>query len=106
MLTSCASSWSTYQQGKASWYGKEFKGRPTASGEKFDPGDLTAAHATLPFNTRVKVTNLQNGDSVVVEINDRFPNTRGRVIDLSRKAFSKIADTDEGVIPVKLELKK
>jgi rare lipoprotein A len=70
----------------ASWYGPGFHGRRTASGETFNAGALTAAHRTLPFGTRVKVTNATNGRSVVVRINDRGPYVRGRVIDLSRAA--------------------
>jgi rare lipoprotein A len=73
-------------QGMASYYGSEFAGRRTASGERFDPGQLTAAHRTLPFGSKVRVTNPANGRSVVVRINDRGPFTRGRLIDVSRAA--------------------
>ena len=72
--------------GLASWYGPGFQGRRTANGEKFNTHALTAAHKTLPFGTRVRVVNRQNGRSVVVRINDRGPHVRGRVIDLSRAA--------------------
>ncbi len=72
------------QQGAASWYGPGFHGRKTASGERFNAGDFTAAHRTLPFGTRVRVMNRANGRSVVVRINDRGPYAHGRVIDLSR----------------------
>jgi rare lipoprotein A len=72
------------QSGKASWYGPGFHGRRTASGERFDTNDLTAAHKTLPFGTKVKVTNTKTGQSVVVRINDRGPYAHGRVIDLSK----------------------
>jgi rare lipoprotein A len=72
--------------GVASYYGSAFAGRRTASGEAFDPGQLTAAHRTLPFGSRVRVTNPANGRSVVVRINDRGPFHGGRVIDLSRSA--------------------
>jgi len=71
------------ETGEASFYGKEFNGRPTASGERFDMHALTAAHRTLPFGTRVRVTNLANGKSVIVRINDRGPHVRARIIDLS-----------------------
>jgi rare lipoprotein A len=74
----------TMQQGAASWYGPGFHGRKTASGERFNAGDFTAAHRTLPFGTRVRVMNRANGRSVVVRINDRGPYAHGRVIDLSR----------------------
>lgn len=89
-------------QGKASWYGKEFHGRLTASGEKYNIRKYTAAHKTLPFGTMVKVINLDTGKSVKVKINDRGPFVRGRIIDLSPKAFKKIADLDEGVLNVRL----
>ena len=72
------------QSGKASWYGPGFHGRRTASGERFNTNDMTAAHKTLPFGTRVKVTNKKTGQSVVVRINDRGPYAHGRVIDLSK----------------------
>ena len=70
----------------ASYYGKELAGRRTASGERFNPGAMTAAHRTLPFGTRVRVTNIHNGRSVIVRINDRGPFVKGRSIDLSRGA--------------------
>src|SRR3954467_10282348 len=72
-----------YQVGRASWYGKRFDGRSTASGEPFDMFQFTAAHRTLPLGTLVRVTNLRNGRSVVVRVNDRGPMVRGRIIDLS-----------------------
>ncbi|WP_231568191.1 septal ring lytic transglycosylase RlpA family protein [Novosphingobium malaysiense] len=77
-------------QGMASYYGNEFAGRPTASGETFDPSALTAAHRTLPFGTEVQVTNELTGASVVVTINDRGPFHGNRVIDLSEAAARKI----------------
>lgn len=70
----------------ATYYGQEFAGRRTASGEKFNPRDLTAAHRTLPFGTRVRVTNSRNGRSIIVRINDRGPFAKGRAIDLSSGA--------------------
>ena len=73
-------------RGKASWYGPGFHGRRTASGERFDMNDLTAAHRTLPFGTRLLVRNITNGQEVVVRINDRGPRIRNRIIDLSRAA--------------------
>lgn len=93
-----------YQSGGASWYGPGFDGKQTASGEKFDEDDLTAAHRSLPFGTKVRVTNMANGKSVVVEINDRGPFKQGRVIDLSKKAFGKIAERDLGVVSVRIEV--
>ena len=82
--------------GRASYYGAGFAGRPTANGERFDPSALTAAHRTLPFGTRVKVTNASNGRSVVVRINDRGPFHGGRVIDLSREAARQIGLIQQG----------
>jgi rare lipoprotein A len=73
-------------RGIASWYGLEFHGRRTASGERFDMNALTAAHPTLPFGTRVRVLNPRNGRSIEVRINDRGPHVRGRIIDLSHAA--------------------
>lgn len=86
--------------GVASWYGDRFHGRRTASGEAFDMHELTAAHRTLPFGTRVRVRNLDNGREVVVRINDRGPFTRGRVIDLSRAAAAAIGMTQSGTARV------
>ena len=90
--------------GYASWYGPGFAGKRTANGEVFDPSQLTAAHKTLPFGTQVRVTNLNNGRSVVVRINDRGPFVRGRVIDLSRRAAQAIDMIGSGTAPVSLEL--
>jgi rare lipoprotein A len=78
------------QEGVASWYGPGFQGRKTANGERFNTHEMTAAHKTLPFNTLVKVTNLDNGVSTVVRINDRGPFVRGRIIDLSKAAKNEI----------------
>jgi len=91
------------ETGKASWYGTQHHGKRTASGEPFDQHALTAAHRTLPFGTRVKVTNLNNQRSVVVRINDRGPFRRGRVIDLSRAAAEQLDLIRTGVAPVRLE---
>jgi len=76
----------TAQAELATYYGQEFAGRRTASGEKFNPSGMTAAHRTLPFGTRVRVTNSRNGRSIVVRINDRGPFVKGRAIDLSSGA--------------------
>lgn len=91
------------KEGKASWYGPRFHGRKTASGERFDQHELTAAHRSLPFGTRVKVTNLKNGRSVVVRINDRGPYAKGRLIDLSRAAAKQIGMLKSGVAQVRIE---
>lgn len=91
-------------QGIASWYGPGFHGRRTASGEKFNQNALTAAHRSLPFGTRVKVTNLNNGRSVVVRINDRGPHVRGRIVDLSAGAARVIGLKSSGVAPVRIQI--
>jgi len=93
-----------YQEGIASWYGPGFAGRPTASGETFDPGALTAAHRELPFGTRVRVLNMDNGREVTVRINDRGPNVKGRIIDLSRAAAEVLDFIREGTARVRLLL--
>ena len=95
-----------FQTGMASFYGGKWHGKKTANGEIFNQNSLTAAHRTLPFGTRVKVTNLDNGKSVVVRINNRGPYSNGRIIDLSKAAFAKIANTSKGVTKVKLEISK
>jgi peptidoglycan lytic transglycosylase len=94
------------EYGKASWYGKKFHGRKTASGERYNMYQLTAAHKTLPFGTKVKVTNMDNGKSVVVRINDRGPFVKGRIIDLSRAAAKKVDMINAGVAFVKVEIIK
>ena len=92
------------EEGLASWYGGKFQGRRTANGEIFDTEQLTAAHKTLPFGTRVKVTSLETGQSVIVRINDRGPFVEGRVIDLSRAAAARIGIAGRGVGPVRVEV--
>lgn len=93
-----------YQVGTASWYGEQFQGKPTASGEPFDMRDFTAAHPTLPLGTYVKVTNLRNGRAVVVRINDRGPVVDGRIIDLSCNAAQALGFKDRGVQTVRLDV--
>lgn len=90
------------QKGKASFYGGEFHGRPTASGERYDHNSLTAAHRTLPMGTRVKVKNMRNGREVVVRINNRGPYVKGRIIDLSSRAAKDLQMTSAGVVPVEV----
>ena len=91
-----------YARGKASWYGPGFHGKRTASGERFDMNDLTAAHRTLPFGTRVRVRNPQNGREVVVRINDRGPHISDRIIDLSKAAAATLDLLQAGEAPVVL----
>lgn len=92
------------QRGKASWYGKPFHGRATASGEIYDMHGLSAAHRALPLGTLVRVTHLGNGRSVTVKVNDRGPFVRGRIIDLSRGAAEAIGMVIEGVAGVEVRV--
>ena len=91
------------QVGVASWYGPGFHGRTTASGERFDQNDLTAAHRKLPLGSEVRVTNLENGRTITVEINDRGPYAKGRVLDLSKAAARKLGMVEDGVAKVRIE---
>ena len=91
------------ETGQASWYGGSHHGKRTASGETYDMNGLTAAHRTLPFGTWVSVTNLDNGRSVEVRINDRGPFVRGRVIDLSYAAAQRLGAVGPGVIHVRVK---
>jgi rare lipoprotein A len=91
-------------QGIVSYYGREFAGRKTANGERFDPGVLTMAHKTLAFGTLVRVTNLQNNRSVVVRVNDRGPFVGSRVADLSAGAAHLIGMLGAGVVQARLEV--
>ncbi len=92
------------QTGIASWYGRRFAGRKTASGEIYNPNDRTAAHRTLAFGTYVRVTNLRNKKNVVVRINNRGPFIKGRVIDVSRKAAIDLGLDKSGIARVHLEV--
>jgi len=93
-----------YQVGTASWYGKNFEGKETASGEKYNMYDMTAAHLTLPMGSYVKVTNLRNGKAVVVRVNDRGPIVPGRIIDLLYGAASALQMKAHGLQRVRLDL--
>ncbi len=90
--------------GIASWYGRRFMGKKTASGEIFDPEKMTAAHRRLPMGTIVKVTNLKNGRETVVRINDRGPYIPGSIIDLSRAAARQMDMIKRGLAPVRMEI--
>lgn len=92
------------QTGVASWYGPGFHSRQTASGAVYDQNQLTAAHPTLPLGTRVLVTNLENGRSVEVTINDRGPFLKGRSIDLSYRAAQLLGMVGPGTVPVRIEV--
>ncbi|MGE5504817.1 MAG: septal ring lytic transglycosylase RlpA family protein [Actinomycetota bacterium] len=91
-------------EGRASWYGKGFHGRLTANGELFDQNDLTAAHQTLPLPSIIRVTNLENGRSVVLRVNDRGPFVTGRILDVSKKAAKLLGFHDEGTTRVRIDL--
>lgn len=89
--------------GYASWYGSAFHGRLTANGEVYDQNSLSAAHPTLPLPSYVRVTNLKNGSSVVVRVNDRGPFERGRIIDLSKRAAEMLGSRDHGIAKVRVQ---
>lgn len=94
------------ESGTASFYADKHVNQITASGERYQHSFKTAAHKKLPFGSRVKVTNLKNGKSVIVKINDRGPFVKGRIIDLSKSAFQSIGNTASGLIKVKIEVIK
>ena len=96
--------WKDEMEGIASWYGSDFNGRLTASGEVYDMYQMTAAHKTLPLGTVVKVTNLDNGMTAEVRVNDRGPYVKGRIIDLSRKGGRAVGMREAGTAKVKLEV--
>jgi rare lipoprotein A len=101
VLSSCASPQklgkrTMVERGLASWYGKRFQGRPTASGERFDASEMTAAHRTLPFGTMVEVRSVTSRKTVVVRINDRGPHLRSRILDLSQAAAEKLGMISRG----------
>lgn len=104
LFSSCSSK--ITQTGQASYYHDKYQGRTTANGEKYRKYKLTAAHRTLPFGTKVKVINQNNGKTVKVRINDRGPFVGGRIIDLSKRAARKIGMLDAGVSDVKIKYKK
>lgn len=104
LLLICSTALAQVQTGKASFYADKFEGKPTASGEKYRHNKLTAAHKTLPFGTKVKVTNLGNNLTVEVIINDRGPYVDGRIIDLSKSAAEKLGFINQGLADVKIEV--
>ena len=91
------------QKGIASYYADRFQGRKTASGERYQKEALTAAHKTLPLGTKARITNLKNGKSVVVKVNDRGPRTKGHVVDLSGRAARELGMTGAGLAQVRVE---
>ncbi len=91
------------EEGEASWYGPGFHGKTTANGERYNQNAMTAAHKTLPLGTDVRVTNLENGQSIEVRINDRGPFLHGRIIDLSKRGAEKLSMKDSGTAQVRVE---
>ena len=104
MILPYGAAWAGIQEGTVSWYGGQFHKRPTASGELFNANALTMAHPTLPFGTKVKVTNLRNGRSVVVRVNDRGPFVGHRIADLSRAAAKTLGMMSRGVAHARIEI--
>jgi rare lipoprotein A len=92
------------ETGEASWYGEEFEGNTTASGEAYDSNGLTAAHPSLPFGTTVRVTNLNNRKNILLRINDRGPYIGRRLIDVSWSAAKRLGFIDTGTTPVRVEV--
>jgi rare lipoprotein A len=104
LVTGCSPK--VMEKGKASFYADFFQGRKTSNGDVFRQRKRTAAHKTLPFGTKVKVTNLKNGKTVTVRINDRGPFVEGRIIDLSKKAARRLGMVNDGVANVEIRYKK
>jgi len=104
-VSACGGSKSMFtQSGDGSYYADKFEGRRTASGAPYRGGKLTAAHNTLPFGTKLKVTNTRNGHSVNVVVNDRGPHAKGRIVDVSKSAARKLDLLDAGVAPMKIKV--
>lgn len=104
-LSACGGSKSAFtQSGQGSYYADKFAGRATTSGALYRPGRLTAAHNTLPFGTKIKVTNVRNGRSVKVVVNDRGPHVKDRIVDVSKRAARKLGLIEAGVVPVQLKV--
>ncbi|MDD5549634.1 MAG: septal ring lytic transglycosylase RlpA family protein [Sulfurovaceae bacterium] len=90
--------------GQCSWYGPKFNGKKTASGEKFDSSKFTAAHKTLPFGTKLKITDKNSGKSTIVVVNDRGPFTKSRVLDISSSAAQELGVIDKGIFTAEIEI--
>jgi rare lipoprotein A len=103
-MPAAATATSDAMTGTAAWYGRKFTGRRTASGQRFNPDAMTAAHPTLPFGTRVKITNTKNNRSATVVINDRGPTTPGRIVDVSLAAAKQLRFVRSGLTDVSLEV--
>lgn len=104
LLLLSSSLFAQVQTGKASYYADKFEGSPTASGEKYKGSKMTAAHRSLPFGTKIRVTNLENNESVILEVNDRGPFVDGRVLDVSKAAAEKLGFFNQGIADVKIEV--
>ena len=104
LIYGCKESGPPYQTGMASFYNDSFEGKPTANGEIFSNSKMTAAHRSLSFGTKVRVTNLNNGNTVVVRITDRGPFVEGRILDVSLAAATRLDFVDDGVVEVRLDL--
>jgi rare lipoprotein A len=97
--------WVGYTEtGQASYYGDQYRFKETASGETYSHDLKTAAHRSIPFGSKLKVTNVDNGKSVIVEVNDRGPFVKGRIVDLSKSAFTSIGNTSSGLINVQIDV--
>ncbi len=106
LLAGCGSSKRFTQEGQASFYSNKLQGNKMANGEPYRPGRLTAAHRTLPFGTKLKVTNLKNGKKIKVKITDRGPYSKGRILDVSMAAAERLDMVKAGVAPVKIKVTK
>ena len=104
VIFGCKKSPPPYQTGMASFYSDSFEGKRTANGEIFSNSEMTAAHRTLSFGTRVRVTNLKNGNAVVVRITDRGPFVEGRILDVSLAAATQLDFVDDGLAEVRIDL--
>ncbi|MGH9359657.1 MAG: septal ring lytic transglycosylase RlpA family protein [Terriglobia bacterium] len=105
-ISLCSTGKAAWKKGVASWYGEEFQGDPTASGEAFNMNALTAAHRNLPLGTEIKVTNLRNHRSLVLRVNDRGPFIPGRMLDVSRAAARRLGFAGRGLAPIRIDVVK
>ncbi len=105
-ISLCSVGKPAWTSGVASWYGEQFQGSPTASGEAFDMNALTAAHRNLPLGTEIRVTNLRNHRSLVLRVNDRGPFVPGRMLDVSRAAASRLGFAARGLAPIHIDVVK
>lgn len=102
--TACTEFVTHSEEGVASWYGKSRQGRKTASGERLDMNAPTAAHRNLPFGSRIRVTNLENGKTTILTVNDRGPFKKGRILDVAQKSASELGFVRQGLAQVRVEM--